>query len=74
MENETMNPDFASPCGLYCGVCAIFIAHRDNNRKFKERLAGLYKGGVPGKGTLSNRAKIDWTCTCLLMRKPCTPY
>lgn len=44
--------DYISPCGLYCGVCAIHIAHRDNNRKFKERLASLYKGGVPGKGTL----------------------
>ncbi len=25
-----INPDFVSPCGLYCGVCAIHIAHRDN--------------------------------------------
>jgi hypothetical protein len=49
-----INPDFASPCGLYCGVCAIYIAHRDNNQKFKERLANLYRGGVPGKGTLPN--------------------
>lgn len=48
------NPAFASPCGLYCGVCAIHIAHRDNNEKFKERLVNLYKGGVPGKGTLPN--------------------
>ena len=46
------NPNFASPCGLYCGVCAIYIAHRDNNQKFKERLVGLYKGGVSDKGTL----------------------
>jgi hypothetical protein len=49
-----MNPAFASPCGLYCGVCAIYIAHRDNNQKFKERLATLYRGGIPGKGTLPN--------------------
>ena len=28
-----VNPDFISPCGLYCGVCAIYIAHRDNNIK-----------------------------------------
>ena len=49
-----INPDFASPCGLYCGVCAIYIAHRDNNQRFKERLVDLYKGGVPGKGTLPN--------------------
>lgn len=32
----------AAPCGLYCGVCAVLIAHRDNNTKFKERLAPIY--------------------------------
>lgn len=47
-----INPDLISPCGLYCGVCAIYIADRDNNQKFKERLVGLYKGQVTGKGTL----------------------
>jgi len=47
-----INPAFAAPCGLYCGVCAIRIAGRDDNRKFKERLVALYKGQVPGKGTL----------------------
>lgn len=46
------DPGLISPCGLYCGVCAIYIADRDNNLKFKERLVGLYKGGIPGKGTL----------------------
>lgn len=25
-----INPDLIAPCGLYCGVCAIYIAHRDN--------------------------------------------
>jgi len=49
-----INPDFLSPCGLYCGVCAIHIAHRENNQKFKEGLAKLYRGGVPGKGILPN--------------------
>ncbi len=48
----SVNPDFISPCGLYCGVCAIHIAGRDGNRKFKERLVDLYRGNVPGKGTL----------------------
>ncbi len=47
-----INPALLSPCGLYCGVCAIYIAHRDNNPKFKELLVRLYKGGTPGKGTL----------------------
>jgi hypothetical protein len=50
----TVNPDFVAPCGLYCGVCAIYMAHRDNNRKFKERLLNLYQGGVSGKGALPN--------------------
>ena len=54
----TYNPDFVSPCGLYCGVCAIHIAHRDNNEKFKKRLVNLYKGGVPGKGTLPNSENL----------------
>ena len=53
------NPDFASPCGIYCGVCAIYIAHRDNNEKFKERLVGLYKGKVPGKGLLPNSENLS---------------
>ena len=54
MTRMQINPDLVSPCGLYCGVCAIYIAHRDNNQKFKERLVTLYKGGVPGKGMLPN--------------------
>ena len=54
-----INPEFASPCGLYCGVCAIYIAHRDHNQKFKERLVHLYKGGVSGKGTLPNSENLS---------------
>ena len=55
----TVNPEYLSPCGLYCGVCAIHIAHRSGNEKFKERLASLYKGGVPGKGTLPNSENLS---------------
>jgi rRNA maturation endonuclease Nob1 len=39
----TINPALIAPGGLYCGVCAIYIAHRDNNHKFKQRLLNLYK-------------------------------
>ncbi len=55
------NPDFIAPCGLYCGVCAVYMAHRDSNLKFKERLLAVYKGQVPGKGTLpgSENMTID---------------
>ena len=54
-----INPDLVSPCGLYCGVCAIYIAHRDNNVKLKEGLVRLYKGGTPGKGTLPNSESLS---------------
>jgi hypothetical protein len=43
---ETEKCRLAAPCGLYCGVCAIHIAHRDDNLKFKERLTGLYGVGL----------------------------
>ena len=35
--------ELLSPCGLYCGVCSIYIAHRDNNLKFKEKLLPVYR-------------------------------
>jgi hypothetical protein len=53
-----INPDFVAPCGLYCAVCAIYIAERDSNRKLKERLVDLYKGG-PGKGSLPNSENLS---------------
>ncbi len=64
-----INPELIAPCGLYCGVCAIYIAHRDNNNKFKERLANLYKGNIAGKGTLPNSENLTADdircCGCL---------
>ncbi len=54
-----INPAFISPCGLYCGVCAIYIAHRDNNLKLKEKLLNLYKGKVPDKGKLPNAERLS---------------
>jgi len=41
-----VNSDLLAPCGLYCGVCAIYIADRDDNQKFKERLTGVYGVGL----------------------------
>jgi len=35
--------ELLAPCGLYCGVCSIYIAHRDDNLKFKEILLPVYK-------------------------------
>ncbi|MEJ2248459.1 MAG: DUF3795 domain-containing protein [Candidatus Lokiarchaeota archaeon] len=41
-----VNHDLLSPCGLYCGVCAIYIAHKNNNTKFKQVLFPVYKAFV----------------------------
>jgi len=54
----TTNPDFIPPCGLYCGVCAIYIAALDNNTKLKKRLVNLYEVGTPAKGTLPNSESL----------------
>lgn len=37
-----MERELAAPCGLYCGVCGILMAHREGNSKFKERLCTVY--------------------------------
>ena len=42
MESMEDRKKLAAPCGLYCGVCGVLMAHRDNNIKFKERLSGVY--------------------------------
>jgi len=52
-----VNKDLLSPCGLYCGVCAVYMATRDDNQKFKERLTGVYNlpiEEVHCKGCLSD--------------------
>ena len=63
------NPELVSPCGLYCGVCAVYIAHRDNNKKLKERLRNVYQGKVGGKGKLPNAESLSVEdircCGCL---------
>ena len=54
-----MNPDLIAPCGLYCGVCAIYIAHRENNEKFKARLLNLCKHSQ-GEIVKLTPASPDW--------------
>jgi len=39
--------ELLAPCGLYCGVCAVLIAHRAGNEKFKERLVSVYGVSSP---------------------------
>ena len=42
---DKMN-SLAAPCGQYCGVCGVYIAHRDSNIKFKEVLTKAYNVDV----------------------------
>ena len=35
--------ELLSPCGLWCGVCSIYIAHKNNNLKLKEKLLPVYR-------------------------------
>ena len=41
-EEEFVNRDLMAPCGLYCGVCGVYIATRDRNEKFKAIMGNLY--------------------------------
>jgi hypothetical protein len=34
--------ELLAPCGLFCGVCSIRIAHVNDDAKFKEKLSGFY--------------------------------
>lgn len=50
-----VNPNFIAPCGLYCGVCGVYYATRDNNKKFFDKLIGVYKGKIPGSENLEEK-------------------
>ena len=71
-----INPEFLAPCGLYCGVCGILYATRDNNLKFKERLLGVYKGKLSGSEDLSVNPSfflsLSQTLCRLADKKPCS--
>jgi len=48
-EEEFRNTDLMAPCGLYCGLCGVYIATRDNNEKFRNVMGNLY--GTPPEET-----------------------
>jgi hypothetical protein len=35
--------ELLAPCGLYCGVCRVYIAHRDDNQKFKQEILPYFQ-------------------------------
>lgn len=60
-----LNENWLSPCGLYCGVCGIMIAHKDNNVKFKEKLSkvyGLEPEQIACEGCLAPEDKVFSFC------------
>ena len=42
-----------APCGLYCGVCGVYYATKDDNAKFMRRLVDFYKRADPGHGDIT---------------------
>jgi len=48
-EEEIADRRLMAPCGLYCGVCGVYISTRDDNEKFRARLGELY--GTPAAET-----------------------
>ena len=68
--------ELLAPCGLYCGVCSIYIAHRDNNVKFKQVLLPIYKAfaknieDISCTGCLSNDIVFPVCRHCAI--KKCT--
>ena len=45
-EEEFANRSLMAPCGLYCGVCGVYLATRNGDAKFKAVLGRLY-GSAP---------------------------
>ena len=62
-----INPKLLAPCGLYCGLCAVFYATQDDNEKFRERLLGVYKGKLPDSENLTVE---DIRCEGCLSEQP----
>jgi len=61
-----INPNFLSPCGLYCGVCGVYYATRDQNEKFLNKLLGVYQSSIPG---LESKTIDDIKCEGCLSDK-----
>jgi len=70
-EMNEVKKELLAPCGLYCGVCKIYKAHKDNDLEFKkEILSKLHDYGVKSvddivcTGCMSNGVVFDFCRTC----------
>ncbi len=51
--------ELLAPCGLYCGVCRIYLAHKENNIEFKKEI-------LPTLQSFGAKSVDDIACTgCL---------
>jgi Zn finger protein HypA/HybF involved in hydrogenase expression len=67
-----VHKELLSPCGLYCGVCGIMMAHRDNNEKLKGKLGSFYgvsPEDIACKGCLSEE-RFGYCQSCAI--RSCT--
>ena len=57
-----INPGFLAPCGLYCGVCGVYYATRDENQEFLEKLLKMYQSSMPQVDELTKLTTEDLEC------------
>ncbi|MBI5524391.1 MAG: DUF3795 domain-containing protein [Desulfarculus sp.] len=48
-----MDEKLLAPCGLFCGVCAVYQATQNGDQRLKERLLEAYRGQLPGGGAMT---------------------
>ena len=67
-----MDKNLLAPCGLYCGVCSIYIADRDDNPKFKRALMGIYSSiaksedDIKCSGCMSDGDLFEYCKSCAI--------
>ena len=53
--------ELLAPCGLYCGVCRVYIAHKDNDIEFKKEILPIYKAyGAKSVSNFNTSASITF--------------
>ncbi|MCP4138188.1 MAG: DUF3795 domain-containing protein [bacterium] len=64
--------EWVAPCGLYCGVCPVYVADHENNKKLKKELAILFVTDpeeVHCEGCMcEEREKIFFFCRICLIK------
>ena len=56
---DDVKKELLAPCGLYCGVCRIYLAHKNNNLEFKKEI-------LPTLNSFGVNSVDDIACTgCL---------